>query len=69
MTTEERREARKLEGRMVHLALTNGARMDDVALISFGRASVWTFVNGDDKFVPVDDVVAVWESQPYRAAA
>lgn len=69
MHAEERREARKLEGRMVHVALANGARMDDGALISFGRHSVWVFVNGEDEFLPVDDVVAVWESQPYRSAA
>ncbi len=69
MTAEDRREARRLEGRMVHLALANGVRMDDVALISFGRTSVWAFVNGGDKFVPVEHVIAVWESQPYRSAA
>ena len=69
MTAEERREARKLEGRMVYVALANGARMDDVALISFGRTSVWAFTNGSDEFVPVDDVIAVWESPPYRSAA
>ena len=69
MSGQERREARKLEGRVVHLALTNGARLDDVALISFGRTSLWAFVNGSDEFFPVEDVIAVWESQPYRSAA
>ena len=69
MTAEERRDARKLEGRMVHLSLANQARLDDIALISFGRHTVWLFVNGDDAFVPVEDVISVWESQPYRSAA
>lgn len=69
MNAEERRQARKLEGRMVHLALDNGVRVDDSALISFGRHSVWMFVNGDDQFFPVERVVAIWESQPYRTAA
>ncbi len=69
MTVEECRAARRLEGRMVHVALDNGARVDDSALISVGRNSVWMFVNGDDRFYPVDRVIAIWESQPYRAAA
>lgn len=69
MTAEERREAHKLEGRMVHLAMANRGRLDDVALISFGRHTVWVFVNGDDEFLHVDDVISVWESQPYRSAA
>ena len=69
MNAEQRREARRLEGRMVHVALDNGVRVDDSALISFGRHSVWLFVNGDDAFFPVDSVVAIWESQPYRSAA
>lgn len=69
MTADERWEARKLEGRMVHVALVNGARVDDGALISVGSRSVWVFVNGGDEFLPVDDVLAVWESQPYRSVA
>ena len=69
MTAEERRVARRLEGRMVHVALDNGVRVDDSALVSIGHHSVWLFVNGDDQFFPVDRVLAIWESQPYRSAA
>lgn len=69
MNADQRREARKLEGRIVHLALVNGVRVDDCALISFGSHSVWMFVNGDDQFLPTESVIAVWESQPYRSAA
>jgi hypothetical protein len=69
MSAEECRKARKLEGRMVYLALDNGVRVDDSALISVGHHSVWMFVNGDDQFFPVEHVIAIWESQPYRAAA
>ena len=54
---------------MVHVALDNGVRVDDSALISVGQHSVWMFVNGDDQFFPTDRVVAIWESQPYRSAA
>ena len=54
---------------MVHVALADGSRMDDVALISTRGSKLWIFAAGEDSFVAVDRVVDVWESQPARAAA
>jgi hypothetical protein len=69
MTAEQRRGLRDLEGRLVHLALANGSRLDEVALISAGRSSLWIFSNGEDVFVPVEGVLDAWEARPYRSAA
>ena len=68
MTTERRRELRRLEGRSVHLSLTGGTRLDDVALVSAGGRTVWVFANAQDVFVPSDDVMDFWPAQ-VRAAA
>jgi hypothetical protein len=54
---------------MVHVALADGARMDDVALVSARGAKLWIFAGGEDTFVAVDNVVDVWEAQPVRSAA
>ncbi|MGH9229728.1 MAG: hypothetical protein ACRD07_13575 [Acidimicrobiales bacterium] len=54
-----------LEGRRVGLAVRGGDRIDDCRIVSAGRGRVrtlWVFVNGADTFVPVDDVVDVWEA-------
>jgi hypothetical protein len=73
MTAQQKRDMRKLEGRKVHLALADGSRIDEGALVSAGRRSVWVFTNGEDRFVPVGEVVDVWEadaaSSNYRPAA
>ena len=69
MTSNQHDELRKLEGRMVHVALAGGSRLDDVELISARRTTCWLFVNGEDVFVPVDDVIDIWESKPFRTAA
>jgi hypothetical protein len=53
---------------MVHIALADGSRIDDVALVSARSRSVWVFVNGEDTFLPVDAIVEVWEA-PIRTAA
>ena len=53
-----------LEGRQVNVSLRGGARIDDCQLVSAGRTAggtVWLFSNGADVFVPVADVVDVWE--------
>ncbi len=45
---------RKLEGRRVRVALTDGSRLDDVVLVSCGRgpvSSLWLEVDGVDVFV------------------
>jgi hypothetical protein len=69
MTAEQRKRLRALEGRLVNLALANGSRLDDVALVSAGKRTLWVFTNGEDVFVPVDTVVDAWEPRPYRSAA
>ncbi len=69
MTAEQRRGLRALEGRLVHLALANGSRLDEVALVSAGKTTLWVFVNGEDLFVPVEGVLDAWEARSYRSAA
>ena len=59
------RAVRALEGRRVCVALCGGDRIDDCQLVSAGRAStatLWVFSNGADLFLPLDDVIAVWEA-------
>jgi hypothetical protein len=60
-------ELRALEGQRVCVALVGGIRIDDCSLVSAGRGrtgTVWVFVNGNDVFIPLDDLVAVWEAAP-----
>ena len=67
-----RREAMdRLEGSQVSVALRDGGRLDDCQLVSGPRGRsrmVWLFDGRIDVFVPVTDIVAVWEAAPYRAA-
>jgi hypothetical protein len=59
-------ELRSLEGRQVSVALADGTRIDDCQLVSAGRPGVqtlWVFCNGMDTFVPLPDVIEVWELQ------
>ena len=56
---------KSLEGRQVGVALTDGTRIDDAQLVSSGRGPVrtlWVFTNGLDAFVPLVEVVDVWEA-------
>ena len=69
MNAQQRRELRSLEGRIVHLALADGSRIDDVALVSARSRTVWVFLNGEDAFIPLADVIDVWETQTLRSAA
>ena len=69
MTAQQQRGLRTLEGRIVPVALADGSRMDDVALVSARSTTVWSFGGGEDLFVPVERVVDVWESRPARSAA
>ncbi len=62
MSAEQQLKLRGLEGRTVHLALVDGSRLDDVALVSARSRTVWVFTNGEDTFVPISDVVDVWET-------
>jgi hypothetical protein len=69
MTADKRRELHLLEGRAVNLALSDGSRLDDVALLSARSRTLWIFDGGEDRFVPVADVIDVWPSSPVRSAA
>jgi hypothetical protein len=56
-----------LEGHNVSLALRDGSRIDDCQLISSGRRwtrTLWLFATGSDTFVPIDEVVDLWETSP-----
>ena len=62
---------RTLEGRQVSLALRGGDRIDDCQLVSAARrgtGTVWVVWNTMDVFLPVEDVLDVWEVRPSRAA-
>ena len=55
-----------LEGQQVSIALRDGSRIDDCQLISVGRSgvhSMWIFTQGLDVFLPLDDLIDVWEMQ------
>lgn len=56
---------RALEGRWISLSLVDGSRIDDCQLVSAGRhrsRTIWIFAEGQDRFVPIPDVVDVWET-------
>jgi len=62
---------RQLEGSQVSVALRGGGRLDDCQLVSAPRGQsrmVWLFDGLMDIFVPVTDIVAVWEPTRARAA-
>ncbi len=69
MTAQQHTELRTLEGRVVHVALADGSRMDGVALVSARGTKLWIFDGGEDTFVPVGSVLEVWEAQHAYAAA
>lgn len=53
-----------LEGQRVSVALADGSRIDDCALISAGRGGddrLWLYSNGSDTFVPLTEVTDLWE--------
>ncbi|MDQ4132749.1 MAG: hypothetical protein M3179_05965 [Actinomycetota bacterium] len=62
MTERRRRELRKLEGRPVHLALSDGSRLDRVSLVSVRTNKLWVFTEGHDVFLPIADVVDFYEA-------
>jgi hypothetical protein len=66
------RSCQAFEGRRVSVALRNGSRIDDCQLISAGRvctATLWLFSNGLDLFVPIRQVLDVWEAPVAGRAA
>ena len=55
---------RGLEGHRVSVALANGSRIDDCALIAAGRFGddrLWLYSNGADTFVSLAEVTDLWE--------
>jgi hypothetical protein len=66
MTVEKRRELHRFEGLNVSIALADGSRFDDVMLVSARGATLWIFACGEDRFVPVAQVIDAW---PADAAA
>jgi hypothetical protein len=69
MSAERRRELRRLEGRNVHLALSDGSRMDDVQLVSARGLTLWIFDSGEDLFVPFTRVIDFWSAGRVSSAA
>ncbi len=56
---------RQLEGYRVSVALSSGDRLDDCDLVAGPRGNanrLWLFTAGIDLFVPIADVLAVWET-------
>jgi hypothetical protein len=55
----------ELEGHHVCVALSDGSRLDDCELVSIPRrmiSTVWLYVNGEDRFVGVDQITDVWKA-------
>jgi hypothetical protein len=58
-----------LEGQAVSVALADGSRIDDAALVSVGRGTsgtLWLHWNGADLFVSLADVIDVWPPDQAR---
>jgi hypothetical protein len=64
MSGSQMQELEALEGRRVGVAVRGGDRLDDCQLMSAGRRGpvLWVVANGVDTFVPVGDVLDVWEA-------
>jgi hypothetical protein len=65
MTSQDLRGFRKLEGRHVSVALSDGSRIDDCELVSVGRSvspTLWLFTERGDTFVEAQRVVELWET-------
>jgi hypothetical protein len=62
MTADKRRQLYRFEGTSINLALADGSRLDDVSLVSARGVKLWIFDGGEDRFVPVTQVVEVWAS-------
>lgn len=67
-----KRQARGLQGQPVSVALADGSRIDDAALVSVGRdtaGTLWLYSNGEDIFVALADVVDVWQPRTSGAGS
>jgi hypothetical protein len=52
-----------IDGRQVNVALRDGTRIDDCQLVSSRRGTagtLWLFADGEDRFIPCDDVLDLW---------
>ncbi|MDQ1397333.1 MAG: hypothetical protein QOG64_2592 [Acidimicrobiaceae bacterium] len=71
MAHERTAQLRLLEGHQVSISLRNGARIDDCKLVSSGGTWVphlWLYANGGDTFVPLEEIVDLWEVAPHHRA-
>lgn len=62
---------KQFEGRHVCLALRSGRRLDDCVLLAAPRGAartVWVFDGGADVFVPLAEILDVWEAGHPAAA-
>ena len=62
----------QLERYRVSIALRDGSRLDDCLIVSASRPrarTVWVFNGTSDVFVPISEVIDVWEIRPGPAAA
>ena len=62
---------KQFEGRHVSLALRSGGRLDDCVLLAAPRGAartVWIFDGGADVFVPLAEILDVWEAGHPAAA-
>jgi len=67
MTADKRRELHRFEGSSINLALADGSRLDDVSLVSARGVTLWIFAGGEDRFVPVAQVIDAWPSAAVAA--
>lgn len=68
MTMEQRKELRSLEGRAIHVSLSDGTHLDGVSLVSARGRTLWIVRNGEDAFVPLADIAHVG-AEPAPSAA
>ena len=71
MEANQIRQFRSLEGRRVSVALRDGSRIDDCQLVSAGRRgrmALWLYA-GVDVFVPLRQVIDLWERAPIGGRA
>ena len=61
MTGERAEDLRALEGRHVGIALADQSCIDDAILEAVVSEKLWVHAAGDDLFVPLSDVMDVWE--------
>jgi hypothetical protein len=60
-------DVQKLEGRTVNVSLADGSVLGHVPLVLARQNTLWVVADGEDTFVPLDRVIDVWDSPPFRA--